>query len=98
MAQLEREHPDAAKFWKQPEALKELEEPQLPLGTRLYESWQKSAQMLLANLLKQSNAFVFKEPVDPIALNIPEYPTIIKRPMDFRTVGLKLQRNVYASL
>ena len=33
----------------------------------------------------------FLKPVDPIALNIPHYPDIIRRPMDFSTIERKLQ-------
>src|SRR5690606_6915937 len=45
----------------------------------------------------QPFAFVFYNPVDPIALNIPDYFKIIKRPMDLSTVGSKLKTNQYAS-
>jgi hypothetical protein len=38
--------------------------------------------------LKDANPFL--RPVDPIALNIPHYPTIIKTPMDFGTIEQKL--------
>ena len=37
----------------------------------------------------------FTYPVDPVALNIPTYFTIIKKPMDLGTVQTKLQNNVY---
>ena len=33
----------------------------------------------------------FLRPVDPVALNIPHYPSIIKHPMDFQTIERKLQ-------
>lgn len=32
----------------------------------------------------------FNSPVDPVALNIPHYPSIIKNPMDFSTIDRKL--------
>jgi hypothetical protein len=35
--------------------------------------------------------------VDPIALGIPAYPTIIKRPMDYGTINTKLDRREYRS-
>jgi bromodomain-containing factor 1 len=31
--------------------------------------------------------------VDPIALNVPHYPIVIKRPMDFSTIETKLQNS-----
>ena len=36
------------------------------------------------------DAAPFLNPVDPIALNIPHYPTIVKHPMDFSTIERKL--------
>ena len=41
-------------------------------------------------LKKHKEAFPFLLPVDPAALNIPHYPSIIKRPMDFSTIEFKL--------
>jgi len=40
-------------------------------------------------------AAAFYDPVDPVALNIPNYFTIIKNPMDLSTVGKKLQSGAY---
>ncbi|KAF8898359.1 Bromodomain-containing protein [Infundibulicybe gibba] len=42
------------------------------------------------SLKKLKDATPFLRPVDPIALNIPHYPSIIKTPMDFSTVEHKL--------
>ncbi|KAG5459011.1 MAG: Bromodomain-containing protein [Olpidium bornovanus] len=39
----------------------------------------------------------FLRPVDPVALNIPEYPSIIKQPMDLSTIRLKLNAGEYSS-
>ena len=52
---------------------------------------------ILNALIKHRYAFPFLEPVDPIALNIPDYLTIIKNPMDFGTVKAKLANNAYRS-
>ncbi|CDO72429.1 hypothetical protein BN946_scf184977.g129 [Trametes cinnabarina] len=41
-------------------------------------------------LKKLKDAGPFLTPVDPVALGIPHYPTIIKHPMDFSTVERKL--------
>lgn len=35
-------------------------------------------------------------PVDPIALGIPQYPTIIKHPMDLSTIRKNLESNHYS--
>ncbi|KAK4052387.1 transcription initiation at TATA-containing promoter protein [Microbotryomycetes sp. JL201] len=40
-------------------------------------------------------AFPFYEPVNYIALNIPQYPSIIKKPMDLGTVRTKLENGLY---
>lgn len=37
----------------------------------------------------------FLNPVDPVALNIPNYRSIIKKPMDFSTVRERLQKSFY---
>jgi hypothetical protein len=37
----------------------------------------------------------FLEPVDWKALGIPDYPTIIKNPMDLGTISKKLKENKY---
>lgn len=41
-------------------------------------------------LKKQKDAVPFLRPVDPIALNIPHYPSIIKTPMDLSTIERKV--------
>lgn len=35
-------------------------------------------------------AWIFEKPVDPEADNVPDYLKVIKRPMDFGTIKLKL--------
>ncbi|KAK0473198.1 hypothetical protein IW261DRAFT_1423737 [Armillaria novae-zelandiae] len=42
------------------------------------------------SLKKLKDAAPFLRPVDPVALNIPHYPTIIKTPMDFGTIERKV--------
>ncbi|KZF19919.1 Bromodomain-containing protein, partial [Xylona heveae TC161] len=43
----------------------------------------------------QMFAFPFYQPVDPVALNIPHYHKIIKKPMDLGTVSSKLKGGQY---
>lgn len=50
---------------------------------------------ILRQLKKKSEAGPFLQPVDPVALNIPHYPDIIKNPMDLFTVEKKLTDGVY---
>ncbi|KAI8079591.1 Bromodomain-containing protein [Gilbertella persicaria] len=40
-------------------------------------------------------SYPFLQPVDPVALNIPDYPTIVKRPMDLSTMERKLTQQEY---
>ncbi|KAI0374378.1 Bromodomain-containing protein [Pilatotrama ljubarskyi] len=42
-------------------------------------------------LKRMKDAGPFLTPVDPVALGIPHYPSIIKHPMDFSTIERKLQ-------
>ncbi|KAI9777109.1 MAG: hypothetical protein M1839_009065 [Geoglossum umbratile] len=58
----------------------------------------KFCDEVIKELLKPKHkhfAQVFHEPVDPVALNIPQYHKIIKKPMDLGTVSSKLKANEY---
>lgn len=44
-----------------------------------------------------SFAYPFLQPVDPVALNIPNYLKIVKKPMDFGTIHANLKNSVYAN-
>jgi hypothetical protein len=46
-------------------------------------------------LKRNAKAEHFRSPVDPIKLRIPDYPQIIKNPMDLGTVITKIKRGVY---
>ncbi|KAL4280524.1 hypothetical protein GQ457_03G036070 [Hibiscus cannabinus] len=50
---------------------------------------------LLKALMKHPAGWVFNQPVDPMALGIPDYFSIIKNPMDFSTIKSKLAKNIY---
>lgn len=56
---------------------------------------KKHLEEVLAKISKNSNAFPFLEPVDPIKLNIPDYFEKIKSPMDLSTIKHKLDTNAY---
>lgn len=53
---------------------------------------------LLTNLKSQKLAWPFLEPVDAIALNLPDYYQIIKNPMDLGTVTEHLLKGRYLSI
>ncbi|KAG8878194.1 hypothetical protein FRB98_006326 [Tulasnella sp. 332] len=50
----------------------------------------KLAISIIRSLKKSKDIIPFMSPVDPIALNIPHYPNVVKHPMDFGTIERKL--------
>ena len=52
----------------------------------------------LKNTKKTKHAMYFTSPVDPVALNIPTYPDVIKHPMDLGTMESKLKNDRYSSV
>ena len=74
---LEKTHPDICE-WNVP----------LSSGKR---RWQKSCQQILKKCTAARKlAWPFLEPVNWEVLNIPDYPVIIKHPIDLRTIETKL--------
>ncbi|BFZ58266.1 transcription initiation at TATA-containing promoter protein [Savitreella phatthalungensis] len=59
---------------------------------------QKYSQAVLRQLKKSKDAGPFNQPVDPVKLNIPQYPTIITKPMDLGTIDRKLSKGEYATI
>ena len=60
----------------------------------------KFCESVLQEMLKkkyQSFSYPFLPPVDPVALNIPNYFKVIKKPMDVGTIGTNLKNGVYPS-
>ncbi|KAF5752779.1 hypothetical protein HS088_TW01G00697 [Tripterygium wilfordii] len=55
---------------------------------------QQCAAILKA-LMRHPAGWVFNEAVDPVALEIPDYFSIISKPMDLGTVKSKLDKNMY---
>lgn len=53
---------------------------------------------LLKSLSERKKAFYFRQPVDPIALNIPHYCTVIPRPMDLGTISARLDAGEYPTV
>lgn len=51
----------------------------------------------LTSLKRMHDARFYKEPVDAIKLNIPQYHTIVTHPMDLGTMEKKLKTNQYTS-
>ncbi|GMJ14006.1 global transcription factor group E8 [Hibiscus trionum] len=57
----------------------------------------KPCEALLNRLMQHNFGWVFNNPVDVVKLNIPDYLTVIKHPMDFGTVKKKMASGKYAS-
>lgn len=56
----------------------------------------EDAKRLLHVLFKNPKLiWPFEEPVDPVSLNIPDYPQIVKNPMDIGTVRKRLHEGYY---
>jgi len=47
---------------------------------------------ILSDAIKQDIYRWFSDPIDPVALNIPDYFQVIKNPMDLKTVQAKIQQ------
>jgi len=50
------------------------------------------------SLQLHSRSFPFLKPVDPVLLNIPDYFTVIKHPMDLSTIMKKIKENKYKGI
>ncbi|CAK9098049.1 Histone acetyltransferase HAC1 [Durusdinium trenchii] len=53
---------------------------------------------LLRRQLDQQFAYIFLKPVDPIAMEIPDYHDVIKHPMDFTTIKRRLEGGYYKTM
>lgn len=61
--------------------------------TILTPTQHKFCVSTVRTLKRMKDAVPFLRPVDPLVLNIPHYPVVIKRPMDFSTIETKLQHS-----
>lgn len=66
-------------------------------GPGLTKMQHKFILKSLTSLKRMHDARFYKEPVDAIKLNIPQYHTIITQPMDLGTMERKLKNNQYSS-
>ncbi|XP_021616188.1 transcription factor GTE10 isoform X2 [Manihot esculenta] len=57
----------------------------------------KQCETLLNRLMAHQFGWVFNTPVDVVKLNIPDYFTVIKNPMDLGTVKSKIASGAYSS-
>ena len=62
---------------------------------QLVKEQVKYCQRILKGLKRHREAGPFLLPVDPVALGIPDYLTVIKQPMDLGTISKKCDLNEY---
>ncbi|KAK7411039.1 hypothetical protein VNO78_02384 [Psophocarpus tetragonolobus] len=60
-----------------------------------YTTLLKSCETLLTRLMSHQFGWVFNSPVDIVKLNIPDYFTVIKHPMDLGTVKRRITAGEY---
>jgi hypothetical protein len=86
---------------KRPLAPSEPEGPEAKKARLLAEQQQRRNALwhecykVLDRCRRNQKAEAFKKPVDPIRMRIPDYPLVVKNPMDLQTVGEKLKLRVY---
>lgn len=71
----------------------------VPEGKRrkMDQSVKRHCNIILKELFSHHAAPIFSRPVDPVALCIPDYFSIISHPMDLGTIKSKLEDNLYFS-
>lgn len=57
----------------------------------------KQCEQVLKRVMSHQYAWVFNKPVDTVKLNIPDYHTVIKHPMDLGTIKTKIASGAYSS-
>ncbi|KAF8411105.1 hypothetical protein HHK36_003644 [Tetracentron sinense] len=55
----------------------------------------KQCAGILKKLMTHPTGWVFNQPVDPVALNIPDYFSVVTTPMDLGTIKSKLEKKLY---
>lgn len=67
-------------------------------GIQIDENMLKKCDAMLKGVMKRNIASVFLEPVNWRTLNLPDYPKIVKQPMDLGTIQTNLNERKYAFL
>ncbi|KAL7750612.1 transcription initiation at TATA-containing promoter protein [Sorochytrium milnesiophthora] len=66
-----------------------------PQGKNMTPAQAKYIASVIKALKRLKDAHIFLVPVDPVRLNIPDYPLIIKEPMDISTIERKIAHHEY---
>ena len=87
-------NPEASTDYKESSLIdtmkKETEPSEEEINRKLSEEQLKYCDVILKSLKKHRDVGPFLLPVDPVALRIPDYPIVIKNPMDLSTIEQKL--------
>ncbi|XP_042581727.1 bromodomain testis-specific protein-like isoform X2 [Cyprinus carpio] len=62
---------------------------------RLTNQLQYLEKVVIKSLWRHQFSWPFRQPVDAVRLNLPDYYTIIKNPMDLSTIKKRLENNYY---
>ncbi|KAK4742728.1 hypothetical protein SAY87_000729 [Trapa incisa] len=65
---------------------------------KLDRALKQQCSTLLKKLMNHQCGWPFNQPVDPVALNIPDYFSVVSEPMDLGTVKSKLENNLYLGI
>ncbi|KAF9620866.1 hypothetical protein IFM89_015107 [Coptis chinensis] len=64
---------------------------------RLDSRLMHQCALILKKLMSHKKGWAFNTPVDPVAYGIPDYFTIITKPMDLGTIKSKLENSLYSN-
>ena len=84
------EEPPAKRFKAEPSTA-----PTYDTSKKIPANQHKFLTALLRQIRRGKDSMPFREPVDPVKLNIPRYFDIIDRPMDLSTIETKLATGAY---
>lgn len=68
------------------------------LARKMTPNRQKHCLTVLRHLKRSKDSAPFLQPVDPVKLQIPDYPKIVTDPQDLGTIESKLKRNDYDTI
>ncbi|KAJ3061150.1 hypothetical protein HDU98_002955, partial [Podochytrium sp. JEL0797] len=87
--------PDPSAATYQPPQQQQQQQQQPYIQTALDRHQLKFCSRTLSKCKRLKDAYMFAVPVDPIKLNIPQYFSFIKHPMDLSTIQRKLETHAY---
>jgi ankyrin repeat protein len=86
---------EVGKYFTNPSLLQSIKPSAAEEAANVSYHWDKVAGKILNHLWKQHGAWHFHRPVDYVAMKIPDYPELIKHPMDFGTIKERLATGCY---